>query len=85
MKDRLKKVNEQENIVMEKSEDAFLDQYFVNIDPNLNSSKQQVVEMTKPKTLVGPGYYNINHSCNETLAPSFTFDQGATKMFNEQR
>jgi hypothetical protein len=40
--------------------------------------------MTKPKTLVGPGYYNLNHTSHEAIAPSFTFDQETSQMFNQQ-
>jgi len=40
--------------------------------------------MTKAKTLVGPGYYNLNHASHEAIAPSFTFDQETNQMFNQQ-
>ena len=38
--------------------------------------------MTKMKTLLGPGYYNVNHSSNERLATSFTFERENTMSFN---
>ena len=34
--------------------------------------------MTKSKTLLGPGYYNINHASHERLGPSHSFPDEST-------
>lgn len=39
---------------------------------------QKLLEMTKKKTLLGPGYYNVNHASHERLGPSHSFPDEST-------
>lgn len=42
----------------------------------------KLVEMTKMKTLLGPGYYNPLYDSSEHLAPSFTFERENNLTFD---
>ena len=79
---RLRKVARDEEMIQDIADDKFLDQYFVNFDLEQNSSKQKVIEMSKPKSLLGPGYYNVNHSSSEKAQQCFRFDRESNNLFS---
>lgn len=41
--------------------------------------------MSNVKTLLGPGYYNVNHSNTERSCPSFQFEPDPTLNFNPEK
>lgn len=69
-------------MIGDKIDDTFLDQYFINFDPQQNSSKQKVIDMNKSKHLLGPGYYNVSHSSNEASLQAFTFERESNILLN---
>ena len=36
----------------------------MKIDPTQNSSMENIIDQSKRKTLLGPGYYNVNDFSN---------------------
>ena len=81
----MKKINKEEILQSDFNEDAFMEQYFANIDPNQSSSMQKVIEMTKLKTLLGPGYYHVSHESSEKVVPSVKFETEKTSIMNPRR
>ena len=57
----------------------------MKVDPNEDGSTDKMVEMVKNKTLVGPGYYNLNHTSNERNPPSFSFEKETSKLFDNSK
>ena len=51
-----------------------MEKYLKSHDPKHdNFSKKDLSDLSKMKTLLGPGFYNIIHEGNEKKAPSFSF------------
>ena len=67
-------MNDEEDIDMEVSDD-FIANYFLNFNPADAESKQNVLSKTNPQTLVGPGYYNVNHDVHERTIPAVKIDR----------
>ena len=36
---------------------------------------ETIADQSKSKTLLGPGYYNVNNSSNEKQPPSYSFEK----------
>ena len=77
---KLKKINTEENFLTDFKEKSFMEQYFDKINPKVNGSMEDIVDPSKRKTLLGPGYYNVRNTSNEKLPISYSFDNDTPQL-----
>ena len=78
---KIKEIKSEHKLDVDLNDDAFVDNYLTNMDPN--SSKQKILNMNLEKTLLGPGYYNVQH-CADRNVPSFRFDFEGSNLMKEK-
>ena len=57
----------------------------MKIDPAHNSSMENIIDQSKRKVLLGPGYYNVNDYSNKKVAPSYSFEKDTAQIIDPNK